>query len=73
MKKGIRKKLGRIPLPRKRGGPQTTKKGKKGYNRRRQKTPLARELWLDYTVVELNQRAYQQLNAEKQTALVKNS
>jgi hypothetical protein len=27
--------LGRIPLPKKSGGPLTTKKGKKGYNRRR--------------------------------------
>jgi hypothetical protein len=35
--KKIRKKLGRIPLPRKRSGPQTTKKGKKGYDRKREK------------------------------------
>jgi len=28
------KKLGRIPLPPRTGGPQTTKKGKKGYNRK---------------------------------------
>ncbi len=27
-------KLGRIPLPPKTGGPQTSKKGKKGYNRK---------------------------------------
>jgi hypothetical protein len=33
----VRKKLGRIPLPRKPGGPQTTKKGKRGYNRKREK------------------------------------
>ena len=31
------KLLGRIPLPRKRGGPQTTKKGKRGYSRKRGK------------------------------------
>ncbi|OGP26624.1 MAG: hypothetical protein A2038_05665 [Deltaproteobacteria bacterium GWA2_57_13] len=45
MKKGIRKKLGRIPLPRKRSGPQSTKKGKKGYNRKLQKKRRNRELW----------------------------
>ena len=37
------KKLGRIPLPRKTGGPQTTKKGKKGYNRKREKGRLRKE------------------------------
>lgn len=31
MKKG---KFGRIPLPRTTGGPHSSKKGKKGYNRR---------------------------------------
>ena len=28
------KKLGRIPLPPRKGGPQGSKKGKKGYNRK---------------------------------------
>jgi len=32
------KKLGRIPLPPKRGGPHSTPKGKKGYDRKRDKT-----------------------------------
>jgi len=35
--RGRMKKLGRIPLPRKRGGPHTSKKGKKGYDRKRDK------------------------------------
>lgn len=30
----VKPKLGRIPLPRKTGGPQTSKKGKKGYDRK---------------------------------------
>lgn len=32
-----KKILGRIPLPKQKGGPQTTKKGKRGYNRKRDK------------------------------------
>jgi hypothetical protein len=38
------KRLGRIPLPRKRSGPQTTKKGKKGYDRKQQKKRLRDEM-----------------------------
>lgn len=43
----VRKRLGRIPLPQQRGGPQSTKKGKKGYNRKRQKKRLAGESWME--------------------------
>ncbi len=35
-----KKYLGRIPLPRKSGGPQGSKKGKKGYNRRKDKKEI---------------------------------
>jgi len=35
-----RKKLGRIPLPRKTSRPQTTKKGKRGYDRKREKKDI---------------------------------
>ncbi|NIO08869.1 MAG: hypothetical protein GTO40_12985 [Deltaproteobacteria bacterium] len=37
------KKLGRIPLPRQTSGPQTTKKGKKGYDRKREKKDILKE------------------------------
>jgi len=37
------KKLGKIPLPRETGGPQTTKKGIKGFNRKREKERLRKE------------------------------
>jgi hypothetical protein len=40
MKKARHRILGRIPLPRKAGGPQTTRKGKKGYTRMREKQRL---------------------------------
>lgn len=42
-KKGASKSLGRIPLPRKAGHPQTTKKGKHGYNRKREKKRTDKE------------------------------
>ena len=35
--------LGRIPLPRQKGGAQGTKKGQKGYNRKREKAHLQKE------------------------------
>ena len=38
-----RKKLGRIPLPPKTSRPQTTKKGKWGYDRKREKTDILKE------------------------------
>jgi len=41
--KKLRKKLGRIPLPKKPSGPQTTKKGKKGYFRKREKERILSE------------------------------
>lgn len=37
------KKLGRIPLPRQKGGAQTTKKGKRGYDRKREKQKFRKE------------------------------
>lgn len=36
--------LGRIPLPRQKGGAQGTKKGKKGYNRKREKQKFRKEV-----------------------------
>lgn len=35
--------LGRIPLPRQTGGAQGSKKGKKGYNRKREKSAFKKE------------------------------
>jgi len=38
-----RKKLGRIPLPLKTSRPQTTKKGKRGYDRKRENKDILKE------------------------------
>jgi len=38
-----RKKLGRIPLPPKTSRPQTTKKGERGYDRKREKRDILKE------------------------------
>tara|TARA_Y100000310_G_scaffold310839_1_gene356490 strand:+ start:2609 stop:2812 length:204 start_codon:yes stop_codon:yes gene_type:complete len=46
--------LGRIPLPKKSGGPLTTKKGKKGYNRRR--LQLTDEYKEDWTLLKRRKR-----------------
>jgi len=39
------KKLGRIPLPRQKGGAQGTKKGKRGYDRKREKQHFKKEVY----------------------------
>lgn len=39
------KKLGRIPLPRQKGGAQGTKKGKRGYDRKREKERARKEAY----------------------------
>jgi len=38
-----RKELGRIPLPPKTSRPQTTKKGERGYDRKREKRDILKE------------------------------
>ena len=37
----------RLPLPKQKGGPQTTKKGAKGYNRKRNKARLQKQIRSD--------------------------
>lgn len=39
------KTLGRIPLPRQKGGAQGTKKGKRGYSRKREKNRFRKEVY----------------------------
>ncbi|MDP2669137.1 MAG: hypothetical protein Q8P07_04865 [bacterium] len=40
----MKKILGRIPLPRQTGGAHTTKKGKRGYDRKREKQKIRKEV-----------------------------
>lgn len=42
----MKKILGRIPLPRQKGGAQGTKKGKRGYDRKRDKSAFKKEVRL---------------------------
>ncbi len=42
-KKRVKRRLGRIPLPRQKGKPHSTKKGKRGYNRKRTKEEFQSE------------------------------